>query len=228
MAIVQCATPAARFLASRGRQSSSSRREAFPARGREAPTGRRDGPSGMSLEDAARLGLPLGSGLGPGLGSGLGYGLGSALGFGDRAIDAYGACLLVRPGSGLGADMRGERLEFLGDAVLYLVAADVLHRSSDASVRTPGGMHAARAPVLRNDHLAAKAGDMGLDALARAARARAGLPPCGRGLGADAVEAIVGAVYATAGYDAAAAWVAGRLLPDGFPGRDEFLTARGA
>ena len=99
-----------------------------------------------------------------------------------------------------------ERLEFLGDRVLGLVVADMLFQRFPAE---PEGALARRhAALVRRETLAAVA-------------ERIGLPPCltlakgeeeagGRanpGLLADACEAVIGALYADAGFDVSAAFV---------------------
>ncbi|CDK98300.1 Ribonuclease 3 [Magnetospirillum gryphiswaldense MSR-1 v2] len=99
-----------------------------------------------------------------------------------------------------------ERLEFLGDRVLGLVVADMLfHRFPTEAEGALARRHAA---LVRRESLAVVAGQIGL-------------PPCltlskgeedagGRGnpaLLADACEAVIGALYADAGFEVAARFV---------------------
>jgi ribonuclease-3 len=108
-----------------------------------------------------------------------------------------------------------ERLEFLGDAVLDLVVSDVLmHRFPD---RHEGDLSRARAALVSETALAqvATAIDLGRFILLGRGEERTG----GRGrpsILANALEALMGAIYIDAGFDAAAA-VATRL----FEGRVE-------
>ncbi len=91
-----------------------------------------------------------------------------------------------------------ERLEFLGDAVVDLLAADILlAKMVDAN---EGVLTGWRARVVSRDALAAQARALGLGAFLRLGRGeQAG---AGRGsILADAFEALVGAVFRDGGYD---------------------------
>jgi ribonuclease-3 len=108
-----------------------------------------------------------------------------------------------------------ERLEFLGDAVLDLVVSDVLMRRFPD--RREGDLSRARAALVSETALAqvATAIDLGRFILLGRGEERTG----GRGrpsILANALEALMGAIYIDAGFDAAAA-VATRL----FEGRVE-------
>ncbi len=97
-----------------------------------------------------------------------------------------------------------ERLEFLGDRVLGLVVADLLcRRFTD---EPEGGLSKRHAALVRKETLAEVAGEwqIGGDMVMAAGEAAAG----GRGnpaLLADAVEAILGAVFVDGGFEAARA-----------------------
>lgn len=104
-----------------------------------------------------------------------------------------------------GAD-HNERLEFLGDAVLNLAVSDLLFHHFDDSPE--GELTRIRAHLVRQDMLHAVALSLGLPDVLRMSEGEA------RGGGAqrpsilaDAVEALLGAVYLDAGYDAACALV---------------------
>lgn len=102
-----------------------------------------------------------------------------------------------------------ERLEFLGDRVLGLVVADMLyHRYPNE----PEGALARRFTALvRGETVAKVAQTIGLGT--HLAMARGDEDAGGRanpGILADACEAVIGALFADAGFEAAAAFVRGR------------------
>jgi len=102
-----------------------------------------------------------------------------------------------------------ERLEFLGDRVLGLVVADMLyHRYPNE----PEGALARRFTALvRGETVAQVAESIGLGA--HLAMARGDDEAGGRanpGILADACEAVIGALFADAGFEVAAAFVRGR------------------
>lgn len=103
-----------------------------------------------------------------------------------------------------------ERLEFLGDSVLGLAVAHLLYRA--LGELPEGDLSRMRAQLVRQDSLHRLALDLGLPALLRLGEGelRSGGPKRPSIL-ADALEAVIGAVYLDAGYDAAAALV-GRLF----------------
>ena len=99
-----------------------------------------------------------------------------------------------------------ERLEFLGDAVLGAVAAEVLYRTFPT--RSEGFLTRTRATLVNGKALAGYADAIGLSALIlmsdnmEASEGRAN-----RTILADAFEAVVGAVYLDLGYAAARRFV---------------------
>lgn len=94
-----------------------------------------------------------------------------------------------------------ERLEFLGDAVLELVVTDHLYKNYDLP---EGELTNLRAAVVRGDMLAKIAEDLGIDEymlLSRGERKDTG--KARHYILANAVEAIIGAMYLDQGYGAA-------------------------
>jgi ribonuclease III len=105
-----------------------------------------------------------------------------------------------------------ERLEFLGDRVLGLVVADMLfHRFPDEAEGALARRHAA---LVRRETLARVAAEAGLDR--HIVLSRGEEEAGGRGnpaLLADACEALIGALFADAGFEVAAVFVRGRWEP---------------
>jgi ribonuclease III len=113
-----------------------------------------------------------------------------------------------------GHEPHNERLELLGDAVLDLAVTAELHaRDSDAS---EGVLSRRRAQLVRESTLADVAREVGLGAQLRLGRGEAGSGGADKdSLLADALEAVVGAVFLASGYSAASDLVL-RLLGDRF------------
>ncbi|HEX9977586.1 MAG: ribonuclease III [Actinomycetota bacterium] len=109
------------------------------------------------------------------------------------------------------SDESNERLEFLGDAVLGMVVATELHEASDL---TEGEMAKVRAAVVNEATLAAVARSVGLGEMIRmgkgeeasGGRAKASIL-------ADALEALIGAIYLDGGLEAARRAVLARWRP---------------
>lgn len=105
-----------------------------------------------------------------------------------------------------------ERLEFLGDRVLGLVVAEMLfNRYPDEAEGALARRHAA---LVRRETLARVAEQIGLGrhlALARSEEEAGGRN--NPGILADACEAVIGALYADAGFEVAAAFVRSRWQP---------------
>ncbi|WP_243302436.1 ribonuclease III family protein [Geothrix oryzisoli] len=108
-----------------------------------------------------------------------------------------------------------QRLEFLGDALLNFTVALLLHRERPDWQEGP--MSKFRGVLVRTDSLHAWALDLGLDRALRAAHPRKA-PPMGPKPLADALEALLAAIYLDAeasgqdGNAAAMALVEGRFL----------------
>src|SRR5690348_10394336 len=111
------------------------------------------------------------------------------------------------PGPGIVAN---ERLEFLGDAVLGLIASDVLYRRFPTS--SEGELTNLRAALVRASTLAAFARRIELGSYVRLGRGEEATGGRERELLlARTCEAIVGALYQDGGMDAARAFLATRL-----------------
>jgi len=96
-----------------------------------------------------------------------------------------------------------ERLEFLGDSVLNLVVAEELYRRFPALAE--GDLSRVRAVIVRQQSLYERAQELGLGE--RLQLGEGELRSGGKGrpsILADALEALIGAVYIDAGFDAAA------------------------
>lgn len=99
-----------------------------------------------------------------------------------------------------------ERLEFLGDAVLDLGISDLLYTRFDRSAE--GDLTRVRAHLVRQDMLHQLAVQLGLPSVLRLSEGEAKGGGAQRpSILADALEAIIGAVYVDAGFDAARALV---------------------
>ena len=106
-----------------------------------------------------------------------------------------------------------ETLEFLGDAVLSLVVAEMLHRRDPDGAE--GGKTKARAHLVADRSLARRAEALGIPDLLRLSvrEEKTG----GRGktaLWSDAYEAVVAALYLDGGLEAAARFVSSELAGD--------------
>jgi len=103
-----------------------------------------------------------------------------------------------------------ERLEFLGDAVLGLVVADHCFRSYPEL--SEGSLAKVRAGVVSTQVLAEVGADLGVGAAVRLGRGEdASGGRTKPSIVANAVEALIGAVYLDGGWDAAAGLVLGFL-----------------
>lgn len=94
-----------------------------------------------------------------------------------------------------------ERLEFLGDAVLELIVTDYLYRTYQLQ---EGEMTNLRSAIVRGEMLSKIAGDMGIEEyllLSRGEKKDTGKARLY--ILANAVEAVIGAVYEDQGYDSA-------------------------
>jgi ribonuclease III len=95
-----------------------------------------------------------------------------------------------------------ERLEFLGDAVLGLVVADHLFRLQGSMPE--GDLAMSRAAVVSTEALAEVASGLGLGEAIRLGKGEAATGGrAKRSILADAMEAVIGAVYVDAGLEAA-------------------------
>jgi ribonuclease-3 len=99
-----------------------------------------------------------------------------------------------------------ERLEFLGDSVLGLAVAHMLYEA--LGNQPEGDLSRVRAQLVRQDSLHKLALDLGLPGLLRLGEGEMRSGGTGRpSILADALEAVIGAVYLDGGFDAAQALV---------------------
>jgi ribonuclease III len=105
-----------------------------------------------------------------------------------------------------------ERLEFLGDSVLNLAVADLLYRALGGL--TEGELSRVRANLVKQDTLHQLAVQLDVSAVLRLGEGESRSGGHKRpSILADALEALIGAVYLDAGFDAASALVE-RLFKD--------------
>jgi len=108
-----------------------------------------------------------------------------------------------------------ERLEFLGDAVLNLCVAQEIYRL--LPLAGEGVLTKARASIINNRNLAKVADRIGVPSSLRIDPSvrRKGKAAVTRKMAADAVEAVVGAIFLDGGHDAALRFVRSHFrLPD--------------
>ncbi len=104
--------------------------------------------------------------------------------------------------SGVNAVNNNERLEFIGDRVLGLVIADMLYKMFESE--TEGELARRHAVLVSADTLSAVAYDYGLDKKLRRGHMTGGRL---QHILADAMEAVIGAVYLDGGFAAASEFV---------------------
>lgn len=103
-----------------------------------------------------------------------------------------------------------ERLEFLGDAVLELVASDFLYRTYD---QPEGIMTAWRSALVRTESIGAAGEELGYGPLVRLSKGeKHGSERAHAVILADCFEAVIGAIYLDQGYDAAKDFIAKHIL----------------
>lgn len=122
-----------------------------------------------------------------------------------------------------------ERLEFLGDAVLELITSDLLYRKH-AARHSEGDMTRMRAFLVNESQLASLATKLELGKYLRLGRGEKNSGGDSKpSLLADALEAVIGAIYLDGGMDAASAFVKrimGRLINDATKGIDRDFKSR--
>jgi len=105
-----------------------------------------------------------------------------------------------------------ERLEFLGDAVLELIATHFLYEKFPE--KTEGELTAFRAALVNAVTLSEVASEIGMNDYLLLSRGEAKDQGRARGvLLANAFEALIGAIYLDLGYDAARAFISEHLFP---------------
>jgi ribonuclease III len=104
-----------------------------------------------------------------------------------------------------------ERLEFLGDAVLELIVTDHLYRHHNEA---EGMMTSLRASLVNYKTIGEVGVDLGLDYLMNMSKSEAGEENRARlSIIADAIEALIGAMYLDGGYSVAEKFIQDTILP---------------
>ncbi len=104
-----------------------------------------------------------------------------------------------------------ERLEFLGDAVLELIVTDYLYTHYN---NPEGELTAWRASLVNTDMLARVAQELGVNDILRMSKGEAqdSNSRARHHILANAVEAIIGAIYRDQGYDAARSFILNHII----------------
>lgn len=103
-----------------------------------------------------------------------------------------------------------ERLEFLGDAVLELVASDFLYRNYE---QPEGVMTAWRSALVRTESIGESGEELGYGPLVRLSKGeKHGSERAHAVILADCFEAVIGAIYLDQGYDVAKDFIAKHIL----------------
>lgn len=103
-----------------------------------------------------------------------------------------------------------ERLEYLGDAVLELVASDFLYRRYDES---EGIMTALRSALVRTESIGEAGYKLGYEPLVRLSKGeKQGSERAHEVIMADCFEAVIGAIYLDQGYERAREFIAKHIL----------------
>lgn len=108
------------------------------------------------------------------------------------------------------ATEHNERLEFLGDAVLELVATDFLYQNYD---EPEGVLTSWRSALVRTESIGEAGEKLGYGPLVRMSRGeKHGGDRAHRQILANAFEAVVGAIYVDQGYEVAQRFIADNIL----------------
>jgi ribonuclease-3 len=132
------------------------------------------------------------------------------LGFYPRNIALYEQALLHKSSSvknDKGRLLNNERLEFLGDAVLDAVVADIVYRKFEG--KREGFLTNTRSKMVQRETLNRVAGEIGLDKLVKYSSRHSSHNSY---MGGNAFEALVGAIYLDRGYEACKAFMEHRIL----------------
>ena len=132
------------------------------------------------------------------------------LGFFPRKIDYYKEALLHKSStvrSAKGYKLNNERLEFLGDAILDAIVADIVYRHFEG--KREGFLTNTRSKIVQRETLNKLAVEIGLDKLIKSNSHSSNHNSymCG-----NAFEALVGAIYLDRGYDACMRFMQERIL----------------
>lgn len=132
------------------------------------------------------------------------------LGFVPRDIKIYQQALLHKSTSvrtEKGRPINNERLEFLGDAILDAIVADILYRHFDG--RREGFLTNTRSKIVQRDTLNKLAVEIGLDKLVKYASRSSSHNSYMYG---NAFEAFIGAIYIDRGYRACRMFVEEKII----------------
>jgi ribonuclease-3 len=132
------------------------------------------------------------------------------LGFYPRNIALYEQALLHKSSSvknDKGRLLNNERLEFLGDAVLDAVVADIVYRKFEG--KREGFLTNTRSKMVQRETLNRVAGEIGLDKLVKYSSRQSSHNSY---MGGNAFEALVGAIYLDRGYEACKDFMEHRIL----------------
>lgn len=132
------------------------------------------------------------------------------LGFFPRRIDYYKEALLHKSSTvrnAKGYRLNNERLEFLGDAILDAIVADIVYKHFEG--KREGFLTNTRSKIVQRETLNKLAVEIGLDKLIKysAHSCNHNSYMCG-----NAFEALVGAIYLDRGYDACMRFMQERIL----------------
>ncbi len=131
------------------------------------------------------------------------------LGFYPRNIEIYKQALLHKSSSikSQGKLLNNERLEFLGDAILDAVVADIVYKQFDG--KREGFLTNMRSKIVQRETLNRVAEEIGLAKLVKYAVRQA---PHNNYMGGNAFEALIGAIYLDRGYRACKKFMEQRII----------------
>ncbi len=132
------------------------------------------------------------------------------LGFYPRKISLYEQALLHKSlsvKSEKGRLLNNERLEFLGDAILDAVVADIVYKRFDG--KREGFLTNTRSKIVQRETLNRLAVEIGLEKLIKYAARQSSHNSY---VGGNAFEALVGAIYLDRGYDACMYFMQHRII----------------
>ena len=132
------------------------------------------------------------------------------LGFYPRNIEIYQQALLHKSSSikaGKGRLMNNERLEFLGDAILDAIVADIVYKKFEG--KREGFLTNTRSKIVQRETLNRVAVEIGLDKLIKYTTRQSSHNSymCG-----NAFEALIGAIYLDRGYRACKKFMEERII----------------
>lgn len=132
------------------------------------------------------------------------------LGFYPRNIEVYQQALLHKSSSvksDKGRLLNNERLEFLGDAILDAVVADIVYKKFEG--KREGFLTNTRSKIVQRETLNRVAVQLGLDKLIKYTTRQ---PSHNSYVYGNAFEALVGAIYLDRGYDACMKFMKERVI----------------